>query len=161
MPVPMEVAAMLHVIEPKAGLVFNGTHLRNEWEIACVAVGLGTRTLKQKEHERKHRKESRKVQYKWHKYRGTLIHDLWCGAVQNLRLSNAPENVAMKISGHKTRSVFDRYNIVSTEDVRAAIEMVEANAAQALPPVRAKSVQNSQPKSRKTLQVAKSKGAGA
>jgi integrase len=110
-PLPDVLVRMLKRIGPGEGTVFDATNLRKAWCKACVAAGLGTLT------EVEGKPDPR--------YTGLIIHDLRRSAIKNLMNVGVNEKVAMEISGHKTRAVFDRYHIVDTEDVVDAMRRLQ------------------------------------
>lgn len=98
-----EMLAILREKNPKAEFVFTraGNPLglfRKSWATACKKAGVP----------------------------GLLFHDLRRTGVRNLVRAGVPERVAMAISGHKTRAIFERYNIVSGRDLRDAGRKLEA-----------------------------------
>jgi integrase len=83
------------------------------WNKACRDAGLGYGYRTSKGYVEKWEKQYNP---------GPTFHDFRRTAVRNLIKSGVPEKMAMKITGHKTRSVFDRYNIVTSEDLKWAAQ---------------------------------------
>ena len=90
---------------------------RWQWNKACRDLGLGYGY-----------KVKPKYVTKWEKVLspGPMLHDFRRTAIRNMVRSGISENVSMAISGHKTNSVFKRYDIVSPDDLKRAAQQHEA-----------------------------------
>jgi integrase len=105
----------------------NGKPIRDfrvAWWKACIAAKVGRMVCPECDGQLDANDRCGKCAVNWKRgtlrYSGLIFHDLRRTAVRNLIRSGIPERVAMTISGHKTRAVFDRYNIVSESDLREA-----------------------------------------
>jgi integrase len=92
----------------------NIVDLRLDWYNLCVASKLGH-----------WEPATRKNGEKYEKYVGLIIHDFRRSAIRNMKRRGISDTVAMKISGHTTRSVFDRYNITDETDLENAAQLIE------------------------------------
>jgi integrase len=116
-PLNKETVVALKMLKDGTGSIFvfgNGKPLgsfRKAWRTACVKSGLGKVTK---------REDGVEI------YEGLIFHDLRRTGVRNLVRAGVPTQIAMAVSGHKTHSVFQRYNIVDETDLKDAVRKLDS-----------------------------------
>jgi integrase len=104
-----EDLARLRKFSPKpADRVLCFRNFRFTWNATCGRLGLGTFNTKTRT------------------YSGLKPHDFRRSAARNLIKAGVDRRTAMKITGHKTEHIFERYNIKTTDDVKEALIKVGA-----------------------------------
>jgi integrase len=107
----VELVAMLKKKFQTNGPVFDMKNFRREWFKTRVKIGVGEKTGPGS-----------------YQYKGLTPHDFRRSAVRTLINASVEQATAMKITGHCAVSVFQSYNIVSTEQLHAALAKVSNNA---------------------------------
>jgi integrase len=114
--------AYTDAVQRKAGAIIpyvfhrKGTRIgyfRRSWLTALLKVGLAEREVRE---DKKLGRIIPKV----------IVHDFRRTAIRNLARAGVSEAIAMKLCGHETRSVFDRYRIVTGDDLREAAAKLNA-----------------------------------
>ncbi len=104
---------------------------RKSWHTACVAAGVGKWVCPDCEADLREKGKCPKCLRAWkredQKYSGKLFHDLRRSAVRDMINAGVLQADAMKISGHTTTSMFQRYNIRENDDLRRALERTAAH----------------------------------
>ena len=97
--------------------------IKKSWQTAAIAVGLGIMVCK-KCGGQGHEKYCKKCKTA-RKYEGKLFHDLRRTAVRNMVKAGVNTQVAKRWSGHTSDSMFERYSILTTDDMREAQKRTE------------------------------------
>jgi integrase len=97
---------------------------RKSWQSACIAAGVGAMVCSTC---RNSGPEKRCPTCKSaREYSGKIFHDLRRQACRSMVQAGVPQATAQRISGHKSSSMFQRYAIICTDDLRTALEKTEA-----------------------------------